>query len=168
MPTHFHIVGGGPAGFATALLLSKDGHTSTVYESRASVVHDPEESYPIGVNARGMHTLELIDPALAAACRDTGMVINAWQIFGGKMKVAEQESGVVYGTSRGSGDIFRMAFGSTQQAYEVSLSSSSRTRGPKPFSEPDAWLGLGRRLGDLSDTVNTLESRRVERRYLPL
>ena len=35
---HYHIVGGGPVGYATALLLAKDGIRSTVYESRAQVV----------------------------------------------------------------------------------------------------------------------------------
>ena len=98
---HYHIVGGGPVGYATALLLAKDGIRSTVYESRAQVVNVPEESYPIGVNARGLHTLGLIDPSLAAACRDTGKIINAWEIYGsGGRKVADLPSGVVFGTSR--------------------------------------------------------------------
>ena len=98
---HFHIVGGGPVGYATALLLAKDGIHSTVYESRVQVVNVPEESYPIGVNARGLHTLGLIDPSLAASCRDTGKIINAWEIYGGGgSKVADLPSGVVYGTSR--------------------------------------------------------------------
>lgn len=98
---HYHIVGGGPVGYATALLLAKDGILSTVYESRASVVDVPEESYPIGVNARGLHTLGLIDPSLAVSCRDTGKIINAWEIYGGGgSKVADLPSGVVYGTSR--------------------------------------------------------------------
>lgn len=98
---HYHIVGGGPVGYATALLFAKDGIRSTIYESRAQVVNVPEESYPIGVNARGLHTLGLIDPSLAAACRDTGRIINAWEIYGGGgSKVADLPSGVVFGTSR--------------------------------------------------------------------
>lgn len=49
--------------------------------------------------------MELIDPSLAAACRDTGKVVDSWQIFGGPNKVAQQNSGVVYGTSRGKVNI---------------------------------------------------------------
>jgi 2-polyprenyl-6-methoxyphenol hydroxylase-like FAD-dependent oxidoreductase len=97
---HYLIVGGGPVGFATALLLAKKGIRSTVFEGRDAVINIPEESYPIGVNARGLHTMELIDPAVAQECRDTGKIINSWQIFGGKSKVAHLDSGVVYGTSR--------------------------------------------------------------------
>lgn len=98
---HYHIIGGGPVGYAAALLLAKDGIKSTVYESRAEVVDVPEESYPIGVNPRGLHTLKLIDTALEQKLRDTGKVINAWEIYsGGGSKVADLPSGVVYGTSR--------------------------------------------------------------------
>ena len=100
-PPAFLVVGGGPVGFAVALLLAKDGHRCTVYEGRSHIVHVPEESFPIGVNARGLHTLGLISPSLEAACRSTGKIVDAWEIFGGPQKVAEQKSGVVCGTSRG-------------------------------------------------------------------
>ena len=99
---NFHVVGGGPVGLAVALLIAKQGLSSIVYEGRPEIKHVPEESYPIGVNARGMHTLSAIDENLAQAVRDASTTVASWQIFGGPMKVAEQESGVVQGTSRGA------------------------------------------------------------------
>jgi hypothetical protein len=97
----YHIIGGGPVGICMALLLAKQGLSSVVYEGRAHIVHIPEESYPIGVNARGMDALRQISEDLAAKVQDSGRIVDAWQIFGGKYKVAEEKSGVVVGTSRG-------------------------------------------------------------------
>lgn len=36
----YNIIGGGPVGLATALLLAKDGISSIVYESRAEIPED--------------------------------------------------------------------------------------------------------------------------------
>ena len=47
--------------FLQALLLAKEGFESIVYEGRPEIVHIPEESFPIGVNQRGLHTLARID-----------------------------------------------------------------------------------------------------------
>lgn len=44
------VIGAGPAGLATALLLSKRGHKVTVYEARKAFDFDARNSYPIGVN----------------------------------------------------------------------------------------------------------------------
>lgn len=44
------VIGAGPAGLATALLLSKRGHKVTVYEGRNDFDFDAENSFPIGVN----------------------------------------------------------------------------------------------------------------------
>jgi kynurenine 3-monooxygenase len=99
--TRFHIVGGGPVGLAAALLLAKAGYSSVVYESRNEIPHNVEESYPIGINPRALHTMEQINPSLADEARNTGRIVDAWQIFAGPRMVADLRSGVVYGTSRG-------------------------------------------------------------------
>ena len=57
----YHIIGGGPVGFATALLLAKGGYRSIVYESRSDIPNNVEESYPIGVNSRSFKTFDIID-----------------------------------------------------------------------------------------------------------
>eukprot|EP01051_Picozoa_sp_SAG22_P012662 SAG22_NODE_1337_length_4697_cov_2.318182_2_plen_544_part_00 len=97
----FIVIGGGPVGFAAALLLSNAGASVAVYEGRSAIPNDPEESYPIGLNPRALRCLERIDPALADRARDTGKIVDAWKIFGGTRMVAELRSGVVVGTSRG-------------------------------------------------------------------
>ena len=97
----FHIIGGGPVGFAASLFLAREGFQSVVYESRSSIPVSVEESYPIGINPRALEALSAIDPELAETARKTGRVVDSWQIFGGKMRVAKLDSGVVFGTSRG-------------------------------------------------------------------
>ncbi|KAJ3201980.1 hypothetical protein HDU82_007703 [Entophlyctis luteolus] len=96
----FTIVGGGPAGFACAALLAKQGHTCEVYESRREIPNTPEDSYPIGINPRALHCLTAIDETVAQQARDSGRIVDAWQIFAGSRMVADLKSGVVYGTSR--------------------------------------------------------------------
>lgn len=44
----------------------------------------------------------MIDPELKVQVEEAGIMVDSWQIFGGPMKVAQQDSGVVLGTSRGS------------------------------------------------------------------
>jgi kynurenine 3-monooxygenase len=96
----FIIVGGGPVGFAAALLLAKQGYPSEVYEGRPSIPDDPQESYPIGVNPRGLHTLSLIDPGLCDKLKSVGTRVDSWQIFVGPRRVGISQSGVTFGTSR--------------------------------------------------------------------
>ena len=99
--TIYHIIGGGPVGLATALLLAKEGYQSIVYEGRSEIPTNVEESYPIGINPRTLKTLEVIDENLANEARNTGKIVDSWQIFGGKTRFAKMDSRVVYGTSRG-------------------------------------------------------------------
>ena len=101
----YHIIGAGPVGLAAALLLAKSGIQSIVYEGRPEIRHVLQESYPIGVNPRGLHTLGEISDHLKDACITTGMVVDSWEIFGGSRKVADLKSGHVYGTSRGKVNI---------------------------------------------------------------
>lgn len=96
-----HIIGGGPVGFAMALLLAKNNIPSIVYEGRSNIINNVEESYPIGVNKRGINTLEAIGQGVVEQVTATGHIVDSWAIYGGLQKVAEQKSGVVIGTSRG-------------------------------------------------------------------
>ncbi|ETW07245.1 hypothetical protein H310_01809 [Aphanomyces invadans] len=98
----FIIVGGGPVGCLAALQLAHQGHTVTVYEGRSYIPTDPSESYPIGVNPRGLHAIESVAPQVAQRIRSEGHVVDAWEIYAGRRRVAKLESGVVYGTSRGN------------------------------------------------------------------
>ena len=74
----YHIIGGGPVGLASALLLAKQGYKSIVYEGRSEIPTNIEESYPIGINPRTLHTLEIIDPELANEARNTGKIVDSW------------------------------------------------------------------------------------------
>jgi kynurenine 3-monooxygenase len=96
----FIIIGGGPVGLAAAILLAKEGHPCEVYEGRHEILNDYEQSYPIGINPRTLHTLSLISPELEEKAISSGIIINAWEIFAGSRRVAKQNSGTVYGTSR--------------------------------------------------------------------
>jgi kynurenine 3-monooxygenase len=96
---HFHIIGAGPVGCATALQLAKEGYQSTIYERGNEILSDIN-SYPIGVNPRGLNALSQIDPSIEKAVKDTGRIVDSWDIYSKESKVASQLSGVVYGTSR--------------------------------------------------------------------
>jgi kynurenine 3-monooxygenase len=96
----FTIIGGGPVGLAAAILLANDGYPCEVYEGRNEILNDYEQSYPIGINPRTLHTLSQISPVLEEKAKTSGIIINAWEIFAGSTRVARQISGTVYGTSR--------------------------------------------------------------------
>ncbi|RHY56865.1 hypothetical protein DYB30_005402 [Aphanomyces astaci] len=98
----FIVVGSGPVGCLAALQLAHQGHTVTLYEGRGHIPTDPSQSYPIGVNPRGLHAIESVAPDVAQRIRSEGHVIAAWEIYAGPRRVAKQVSGVVYGTSRGN------------------------------------------------------------------
>ncbi|OQR81007.1 hypothetical protein ACHHYP_16865 [Achlya hypogyna] len=100
-PTYI-VVGGGPVGCAAALQMAKLGHPTAIYEGRGSIPTDPEQSYPIGVNPRGLHAIASVAPQIADRVKAEGRVIDAWEIFAGSRRVAKQISGVVFGTSRGN------------------------------------------------------------------
>ncbi|KDO27602.1 hypothetical protein SPRG_06870 [Saprolegnia parasitica CBS 223.65] len=104
----YTVIGGGPVGCAAALQLAQRGHSVTIYEGRDSIPTDPEQSYPIGVNPRGLHAIASVAPAVAERVRTEGRVIDAWQIYAGARCVAKQLSGVVYGTSRGNVNLHLM------------------------------------------------------------
>ena len=48
-----------------------------------------------------MKTLHIIHPDLADEVRKTGKIVDSWQVFIGKTRLAKSDSRVVYGSSRG-------------------------------------------------------------------
>lgn len=101
MSQDYIIIGAGPVGLAVALQLNQLKFNVTVYEGRDEIPNDPEQSYPIGINPRAVHTFKNIDESLADKAISTGVIIDAWQIYAGKTMVADLKSGSVYGTTRG-------------------------------------------------------------------
>lgn len=93
------IVGGGPVGFAAAILMSEFGPVE-VYEKQKEIVFRVEESYPIGLNERSFRVLREV--GLEDQVREYGAVVNFWRIYSSpNIKVAEIESGTALGTTRG-------------------------------------------------------------------
>eukprot|EP01012_Entosiphon_sulcatum_P032170 TRINITY_DN40935_c0_g1_i1.p1 TRINITY_DN40935_c0_g1~~TRINITY_DN40935_c0_g1_i1.p1 ORF type:complete len:442 (-),score=64.42 TRINITY_DN40935_c0_g1_i1:63-1388(-) len=100
MPDKFLIIGGGPVGWATAALLSKQGHSCTVFERADAIKPHTDESYPIGINTRGFQTLEEIDGDLAEECRQSSRQVMSWRIFAGNRCVANIPGTACWGTTR--------------------------------------------------------------------
>ena len=103
------IIGGGPAGLAASLAFHNSGYKNiNVYESRpesAICCQAPDESYPIGLNPRGLESLrELLGDHGGQAldiCR-LGSPVSSWDVFATQYewRVAKFQSGTVYGTTR--------------------------------------------------------------------
>lgn len=55
----------------------------TIYEARDSLTVKQQESYPIGLNPRGVKALDRANPDLALAIRQRGAMVDAWKIFVG-------------------------------------------------------------------------------------
>ena len=99
---HVIVLGAGASGLAAAVLLARDhGMQVTVYERMDSISQEDEESYPIGVNPRGMKVLKAVDPALEQAIdiTDYGKVAG-WTIREPAKVIAKLPSGTVVGTTR--------------------------------------------------------------------
>lgn len=97
------------SGLAAALAFQNSGFTDIhIYESRpeAAVVYQPpEESYPIGVNTRGLRSLQELISGGNGSPLDTsrlGSLVSSWKILVTKRawEVAKFESGAVHGTTR--------------------------------------------------------------------
>lgn len=94
------VIGAGPVGLTTALLLAQAGHQVTVYEAKGAIPLSDANSYPIGVNPRGQAALQRIDPALARRLRRDGELVRGWRIYAGRRVVAKLPSGTVLSTTR--------------------------------------------------------------------
>ena len=101
---HVIILGAGASGLAAAVLLARDHNVKvTVYERMDDLAQADEESYPIGVNPRGMKVLKMISPAMEDAIDVAAGKVAGWSIFDGKAgkQIALLKSGTVVGTTRG-------------------------------------------------------------------
>lgn len=97
--THFIVLGAGPVGLQAALILSQQGHRVTVYDKVGDTPNSLEDTYPIGVNRRGL--LSLSQTGAADQVETTGILVDSWQIFAsGGRRVARLASGNVYGQTR--------------------------------------------------------------------
>ena len=96
----FIVIGAGPVGCAVASLLHKQGHQTVIYERLSHIEPNPETSYPIGVNPRGLRTIRQISEGLESKVKAEGLLVQAWEIYAGKFKVATLRSGSTYGTTR--------------------------------------------------------------------
>jgi kynurenine 3-monooxygenase len=96
------VIGAGPVGLALSLCLSKlyNNKKIVIYESRSSIIGDPESSYPIGINPRSLTCFREIDQELEQQMINASLLIKSWDIYGGKNKVASVDSNTVYGTTR--------------------------------------------------------------------
>ena len=48
------VIGAGPSGLASAIHLARRGCAVTLFEAKDSLAQSLEESYPIGINMRGL------------------------------------------------------------------------------------------------------------------
>ena len=125
MSQDFIVIGGGPAGLASAIFLSKKGYKVSIFEKNSNLEQKIEESYPIGINPRGMRVLEKLEGlverdlnnndnnnnvegekkeenVLSTLIRDMKRdVIEGWNIYVYGWKVASVKSGTTCGATRG-------------------------------------------------------------------
>ncbi|KXS10096.1 FAD/NAD(P)-binding domain-containing protein [Gonapodya prolifera JEL478] len=95
------VIGAGPVGLLAALGLAKRGHSVTVYEGRESLDQRREESYPIGVNLRGIRALRDVGGSiLASRVEDHGEIIDSFDIYSGKRRVAQAVAGTIRSQTR--------------------------------------------------------------------
>jgi kynurenine 3-monooxygenase len=99
--TDFVVIGAGPAGLLAATGLAKRGFPVQVYEGRPSLDQRPEESYPIGLNLRGLRAVERVaGKPYADRLLKEGYVVDEWAIMAGGRKVAKVSSGHCYSHTR--------------------------------------------------------------------
>lgn len=94
------IIGAGASGLAAAILLARRGLHVTVLDKQEDLSQADEESYPIGVNPRGLRVLEMVNPEIRKAIEVAG-VIDGWSITKPDKEIARLPSGTVIGSTRG-------------------------------------------------------------------
>jgi len=99
--SEFIIIGAGPAGIAAGIALTKRGHSVSIYERADSLYQRDEDSYPIGLNPRGLRVFDVIDPSgeLRKAVADE-TPIDAWSIYRGASRITRFPSGTTVGATR--------------------------------------------------------------------
>lgn len=117
--THFVVIGAGPAGLLAAAGLANRGLQVDVYEGRPSLNQKPEDSYPIGLNYRGLRSIERVAGSqFSERLKKEGRIVDSWDIMAGGFKVAQVESGACYSHTR---------FAVTQACYDAATGGASST-----------------------------------------
>jgi len=122
----FVVVGAGPAGLLAATGLAKRGYNVKVYEGRESLDQRLEESYPIGLNLRGVRAVERVaGKHFADRLLAEGYVVDKWSVLVGSRQVAKVTSGHCYSHTRFA--VTRACFDSATQGIPTKDSSSDPT-----------------------------------------
>lgn len=96
------IIGCGASGLASAILLEREfGYTVTVYEALENLETSYQDSFPVGVNARGQAIMSRINDDALKALKQANGVIPGFSIMKNAEKVAYVEWGTHIGTLRG-------------------------------------------------------------------
>ena len=119
-----HIIGAGPVGLATALLLAAQDRRVTIHEARDAMSLADANSYPIGENPRGQETLRRIDPRLVEELRAQGELVEGFKIRAGRRMLASLRSGVIIGTTRAR--LTGILLAAVQQDRRITLSTGHR------------------------------------------
>ena len=99
---------------------------ANLLQGRDSIPNVPEESYPIGINARALHCFREIAPELEQRALAESVQIDGWHIYGGSRRVAALDSGTVFGTTRGGVNL--MLYERAQQTPNVRVHFSHKLR----------------------------------------
>ena len=95
----FIVVGAGPGGIASSIYFARRGYSAVIYDALHEITENNEDSYPIGLNPRGMKTLEDIDRKLLETIA-TEPPVNNWNIYSGARKITSLKSGTTVGSTR--------------------------------------------------------------------
>ena len=112
--TNYVIIGAGPVGLLAGLSIrdkivsrrdesSADSYSSikiTIYERRTNISQILGESYPIGINPRGLHALKILCHDAFKEVEKNGSVVNSFDIYSGSRNVASVACGTVLGHTR--------------------------------------------------------------------
>jgi kynurenine 3-monooxygenase len=98
----FIIIGAGASGLAAAIFFVREWNAQvTIFDSLLDLNQKPEESYPIGVNARGLQVLNHINAETRKEIERSPGMVTGWSVKSKLREVAFMDSGCVAGTTRG-------------------------------------------------------------------
>lgn len=116
--TNYVIIGAGPVGLLTAISIrdrvisrrdknknngsaeSYSPITITIYERRTNISQMLHESYPIGINPRGLNALKILGHDAFEEVQRTGAVVNSFDVYSGSRNVYSGACGTVLGHTR--------------------------------------------------------------------